>query len=237
MPMELDMVKLSEQGRSFCRNTIGPNTFFMLVADALVSGEELSVVRMGDGEKALFEHCQNNPGTTITDAPWGAIWLHSFGCYGINADVLLHRLKDAAEGSTYFAPQIMGIQRPEFGVVDTFESRPRFVDNWFVRQWSKKLQDQLFKQAGQVLFIHGSQEVRQKVAARIESAGATAECWEMETWEQGDPVIDRAKEHNAPLVLFSGGPANKYIAPAIARSGPVPKVVLDLGQAAAMEWT
>jgi hypothetical protein len=49
------MQRLSEDEISRCVNTIGPNTFFMIVADALVSGKSLSVVRMGDGEGKLFQ--------------------------------------------------------------------------------------------------------------------------------------------------------------------------------------
>lgn len=234
MAMELDIQALSPHQRSVCLNTIGPNTFFMLVADALVSKTTLSVVRMGDGERQLFLHCQNSTETVKPpNSPLDEKWLRQFGCFDIPCAELARRLKSAAEDCTYFAPQIMGIQRPEFRVAEIFAARERYVDNWFVRTWSRKLQDQLLRQAGHVLFIHGNSDLRNRFISRMDGLGGNGDCLEMTTWEQGDGVISQAAENKAPLVLFSGGPANKYIAPAIAMAG---KVVLDLGQAAEVEW-
>ncbi len=172
--------------------------------------------------------------TEPPNSPLDEQWLRQFGCFDIPCTELARRLKIAAEECTYFAPQIMGIQRPEFAVAEIFRSREHYIDNWFVRIWSRKLQDQLLKQASHVLFIHRSQEVRERFASRVE---ASVDCLEMSTWQQADSVISWAATNSAPLVLFAGGPANKYIAPIIATTGSKPKVVLDLGQAAEREWT
>ncbi len=231
MAMELDMIALTPQQRFACLNTVSANTFFMLVADALVSGKALSVVRMGDGEKRLYEYCKDHSDGFVTDEPFGEEWLRYMGCYEIPAKELALRLEIAAMECTYFAPQIMGIQRPEFWLGGILTTRTSYIDNWFVRQWSRDLQDKLLRKS-RVLFLHASGEVREKVAARSN----TVECWEMSVWQQADEIIERAKNNAAKLVLFSGGPANKYIGPKIATSGYFPKVVLDLGQAAQKEW-
>jgi hypothetical protein len=239
MPMELDVVRLTEQQRATCLNTISPNTFFMIVADALVSGLPLSVVRMGDGEKALFLQCMKAPlGSTIRppNSPFNEEWLRGIGCFDIPSTELARRLKVAAEESTYYAPNIMGIQRGVFGVASLFASRDRFVDNWFVRTWSKGLQEQLLKQARHVLFIHARRDIREIFASRVRSLGLQIDCVAMETWRDADSVIAQAVANDARLVLFAGGPAGKYIAPAIATGGNRPKVVLDLGHAASAEW-
>jgi len=237
--MELLTERLNAHQKEICQNTISPNTFFMLVANALVSQESLSLVRMGDGEKYLFQHAQKGlPEVTIKppNSPFNEQWLRGLGCYDIPNGELIRRLKIAAEDSTYYAPNIMGIQMESFSVADLFTARKRYIDNWFVRTWSRKLQDQLFYQARQVLFINGDKNANITFTKRIHALGLMTDCIEMTSWQQADSVIMQAKSNICPLVLFAGGPANKHIAPAIATTGCRPKVVLDLGHAAAMEW-
>src|SRR4051794_29077729 len=141
MAKELNIQALSLAGREQALSTISHNAFFMIVADALVSHRSLSVVRMGDGERQLFEMCQSAAlGAALRECPWGETWMHEFGCYDIPMEKLKRRLRAAAEDSHFFAPQIMGIQRPEFQVACLFRTRARYVDNWFVREWSRQLQ-------------------------------------------------------------------------------------------------
>jgi hypothetical protein len=234
MPMELNMQALGDDERQVCENTISPNTFFMLVADALVSNRPLSVVRMGDGERMLYIHCRDSGGNIRPpNSPLDETWLKEFGCWDIPTSVLSNRIRVAAEESTYFAPQIMGIQRSEFAVAKLFAKRERYVDNWFVRTWSRKLQDQLLITAGRVVFIHGKTEVRESFSARVESLAVDVETVAMQDWREADNAIERSLASKAQLILFSGGPANKFIAPILSKQG---KVVIDLGQAAAKEW-
>jgi len=239
MPMELMIERLNARQRTVCQDTISPNTFFMLVGDALMSQEPLSLVRMGDGEKYLFQHCQKGlPDVTVKppNSPFNEQWLRGLGCYDIPNAEMVRRLKIAAEESTYYAPNIMGIQMESFSVADLFAYRKRYVDNWFVRTWSRKLQDQLLRASRQVLFINADKKAHATFTNRMLSLGLMADCIEMSTWRQADSVIEQAKSNVAPLVLFAGGPASKHIAPAIATTGCKPKVVLDLGHAATMEW-
>jgi len=237
MAMELDMQELTGDQRAACLDTVSPNTFFLLVADSLASRSSLSVVRMGDGERRLFAYCQNHKGRIEPpNSPFDEPWLRQFGCYGIDTGELENRLRIAAEHSSFFAPQIMGITRPEFAVAKVFAPRVRYVDNWFVRTWSKKLQNQLLSFAGRVLFIHGDEGVRESFYQAAESQ-CSVELLHMSTWQEAEETIRVATLSSAPLVLFAGGPANKYIAPLIANGNTtVNKVVLDLGQAAASEW-
>ncbi len=234
MPMELDLRKLSFSELDRCLKTISINTFFMLVGDALEYRKPLSVVRMGDGEKRLYLHCETNVGTIEwPNSPFGDDWLRDFGCLGIPCGELYRRIKVAANECTYFSPQIMGIQREQWAVHDLFRQREQYVDNWFVSQWDRQRQDQLLKHAGEVLLLHGDQGVRDAFALRVHQLGGRAECIEMRNWQHGDMVIAEAAVRSPRLILFSGGPANKYIAPAIAQQG---KVVLDIGQAFARCW-
>jgi hypothetical protein len=94
MPMELLVQELNSQQQTACLNTVSPNTFFMLVGDALVTGSPMSLVRMGDGEKFLFLHCQKGqPDITVKppNSPFDETWLRGLGCFDIpNAEI--HRL-------------------------------------------------------------------------------------------------------------------------------------------------
>jgi hypothetical protein len=91
------------------------------------------------------------------------------------------------------------------------------------------MQQQLIRAANGVLFIHADPDLRESFVSRIgKKASAIALC----DWRQSEEVIDFASRSDAQLVLFSGGPAGKYIGPKIAAGG---KVVLDLGSAAS-EW-
>jgi hypothetical protein len=202
-----------------------------LTIDALVSNRSESTVRMGDGERMLYQYCKQSPGKTVCspDSPLGNDWLESFCCKDIPTDLLRERIRIAAEECTWFAPQIMGMWRPAWAIAEVFATRDHYVDNWFVRQWTRPMQDQLLEAAGTVLLIHADGAVTSSITGRAR----TAEVISMNHWNQGDGVIERACQSTARLVLFAGGPANKYIAPKIAASG---KVVLDLGQAMAKEW-
>lgn len=239
MPMELDIQKLTYDQKRVCQDTISPNTFYMLVGNALVSQDPLSLVRMGDGEKFLWQHAHKGPpDQTIKppNSPFSEAWLKGLGCYDIPNSEMLRRLHIAAEECSHFAPNIMGIQRDDFGVAQMFGPRDRYVDNWCVRSWSRKHQDQLISSSDGVLIIHADRVIREKLVARVNALGRFCSSLEMATWQQADEVIEAAKRDYDQLVLFAGGPAGKHIAPAIAGGGCRAKVVLDLGHAAAEEW-
>lgn len=238
MPMELEIQSLNTDQVRVCQNTISPNTFYMLVANALTRGHGLSVVRMGDGEKYLFEHALKGKPLDMLTPPYpiNDKWLEVHGCVGISNWGVVQRLKDAAETSTYFAPNIMGIQSGVFGVASLFARRERYVDNWFCRMWSRKHQDQLLVAAKHVLFIHPLQSVRSVFAKRVAGLGVNVDCLDFHTWQQDTEVIEQARSNKAPLVLFAGGPCGKHLGPSIATGGCREKVVLDLGHAAAKEW-
>lgn len=242
MAKELNVQQLDEAGRDLCEHTIGPNTFFMLVANALAHRTPLSVVRMGDGEKGLYQICQDQSKQgeahyeqgRLTGCPWGDDWLDQMGVRNIPIAALANRIVMAANNCTYFAPQIMGIQRSEFALHHLFRLREFYVDNWFVREWSHKMQDQLLTAAGKVLFIHGRPDVSVAFHNRCQDLQIQVEIISMRTWADAGRAIAEGVTSDAPLVLFSGGPANKFIAPEICKHRSA--VVLDLGQAAEKEW-
>lgn len=245
MALQFFDVPLSTANLARCQNTIGPNTFYMLIQDALITNKPVSVVRMGDGDVIVNRFARSVSSDTLVRAPIAycfldqyaeldSHWLETFGCNLIPAGMLRERSIYAAEKCTYYAPQIMGMQNETWKVAEYYPLRERYVDNWFVRQWNQPMQEQLFRLAGHVLIIHGEEQVRKRVCARIETQGVHAEAIHMNHWNEAEAVIEQARQSQARLVLFAGGPANKYISPRIAESG---KVVIDVGQALAKEWS
>jgi hypothetical protein len=223
------MLSLSQ--RDLCKRTISPSTFYLLVQDALASKKPLSVVRMGDGERSLLKQCQEGyPEDVILPSPENHQWLKNLCVIGITKGELSRRILKAAKECTYFAPSISGIENPEFFTHDISPYRSYYPDNFFVNQWTEEMKADLFKQAGHVLLIHRSPNTADSMQLRVQAnLGVKVSFIGLSDWSQTSDVIKKASEIDTPLVIFSAGPAGKYIGPEIAKYGRIPKVVLDLG--------
>lgn len=231
MPIKLSVQKLNDKRRLRCLSTISPYAFYMLVADALMRRESLSVIRMGDGERLLLENAKEGfPGDEIV--PFGGLnttWMMRQGCLGISKGELIRRLFLAAAHCTYFAPNVMGVHYPIWDLSSHFGDRGVYVDNWFVRIWNDEMIANLYQEAKHVVFIHGYAPAGKAMSYACEPMGVKVTFIQHSSWEQSDDVISAAIATDAPLVIFSAGPAAKHIGVEIARSG---KVVLDVGNAA-----
>jgi hypothetical protein len=159
------------------------------------------------------------------------------GCLGITKDDLYIRMQSAANECTWFAPSVSGIIRKDFSLYDRFLPRERYVDNFWCNAWDEEMKINLFKTAGHVLFIHRNAATADAMQIRAKYGIEVKVTWlKLDNWQESESVIEKASKIDAALVLFSGGPASKYIGPRIAKGGNVPKVVLDLGNAAD-HWT
>jgi len=211
-----------------CMDTISTSTFYMMVANAVLRREPLSIVRMGDGEKLLMDYLEGLPASTrdVEDDDW----MGRLGCLGIDKCDLHDRIKLAANECTWFAPSISGIIREDFELYNRFRSRPRYVDNFWCNAWTEEMKINLYKAAGHILFIHRNPNSYAALADRAhELLGVKTSYIQMDNWRQSEDVIAQAYEVDAPLVLFSAGPASKYIGHRIATRGRISKVSLDLG--------
>jgi hypothetical protein len=229
-----EFVVLTPQQIGLCHNTISSNTFYMLTGHALKSGVPLSVVRMGDGEKQLLDLCGNGAGQELVPPPpgHGEEWLVRMGCVEISKAELRKRLTSAAVDATYFAPSVSGITLEAFHMYNRFPARDRYVDNFFCNAWDEEMKIDLFKAAGHVLFIHRNAAPADAMQMRAKSIGVKVTYLKLERWQDAESVITQARMDDAKLVLFSAGPASKYIGPRIATGGFHPKVTLDIGNAA-----
>jgi len=219
-----EIKSLNEEQLQLCQNTISSNTFFMLVGDALDSGKSLSVVRMGDGEHTIMS------ATNKVDPIFQDDRSERLGCKGIDLASLQNRLVRSANECTYFAPSVSGLLRSDYELYKFFNKRDRYVDNFFCNSWTEEMIISLFVKAGHVLFIHCSTESADAVQARAKwGLGVKVTYLKLCDWKQSDEIVKAASKINAPLTIFSAGPASKYIGPEIARTGNIAKVTLDIG--------
>lgn len=222
--------KLQGKAAEWCYNTISTSTFYMLVADALLSNEALSTVRMGDGEKLLMDYCEGYPSNPQDRNVHDEDWMRRLGVFGIDKELLKLRLENAANECTWFGPSISGIIRPEFELYHRFRARERYVDNFWCNAWTDEMKINLYKAAGKVLFIHRNPLSFEALKIRAAKIGVEASYIQMDNWSQAHDVIAQANENDAPLVIFSAGPAAKFIGHRIATGDySRPKVTLDLG--------
>lgn len=221
--------ELSFSKRRLCMNVMSSNTFYMLVASALLQKDALSVVRMGDGEKLLLDMCEDLPLEDAARDVNDPDWMGRLGCLGIDKTELYERIRSAANECDWFAPSISGIIREDFDLYGRFPARERYVDNFFVNSWTDEMRINLYKTAGHILFIHRNPRSFDALRIRAGSIGVEASYIQMENWQQSEEIVKKAADIDAPLVLFSAGPASKYIGHRISRGGRIGKVTLDLG--------
>lgn len=228
-----ELAPLSRDKEKILENTISSNAFYMIVGSALLNRAPLSVVRMADGERHLMEEImQHGRDEAWLSSPvnvYDQAWRERMGCDGISRGTLFKSLVEAANECDYFAPSLSGVNRPAYDVYSYFKSRNKFVDNFFVNAWTDMMKIDLYKVAGHVLFIHRNPNSAKAFELRLNHVlGVKMSYIQLSMWDQAEDVISEAAENDAPLVLFSAGPASKFIGPQIARSG---KVTLDLGNA------
>jgi hypothetical protein len=206
-----------------------------LVGGNLKQKWPLSVVRMGDGECHLMcqDISQGWHDKPIEPYPgFGIEWLIKLGIDGISRSEVQNRLYKAAARCTFFAPSISGIQREDYNLYHFFPPREYYVDNFFVNAWTEKMILALYKTAGHVLLIHKNAHTADSLQLRLQGSDiAKVHFIKLQTWQQAEDVVKKAKEIDAPLVLVSAGPGSKWIIPEIAVTGRVSKVVLDIGNA------
>jgi len=156
---------------------------------------------------------------------------------GITKGELITRLENAAADCTYFAASISGIWRDDYQT-HMLSYRQRYVDNFFVNEWTEEMQIALFKEARHVLLIHRNPETADAMQIRAKvGLGVKLTYLKMESWTETEAIIAAASKIDAPLALVSAGPAGKYIIPKIAACGTAhSKVVLDLGHSVD-HWT
>jgi hypothetical protein len=229
---------LDHRAKSIAHRTLSAWAFYYIVGDTLLNRKPMSTVRMGDGERLLLDACvtaakEGRSDQVVTE--YDENWRQRMGIVDITYGELYKRIRRAGTECTHFGPNISGITQEAYRVHEYFDERTEYVDNFWVNIWSQQAQAELYKAAGRVLFIHRNPNTYNALARRAKAElNVEVDFIEMNDWRQGQSVINRAIGNRAPLVLFAGGPALKYISPDIAAHSN--KVVLDIGNSVD-RWT
>lgn len=208
----------------YCLRTIGPNSVFALAMHHLVSKTGASFVRMGDGENMLLKAGESDLSKIVT--MFGEAWLTRQACVGITHLELKNRILRAGNFSTYFGPSISGLYYNSFLLYEWFNPRPFYIDNFFNSVWSHGHRTALIKQAEGVVVIHADDTFPARLQKNYEMS-VPPRFIKHARWQDTDSVIDAATRGQEQLVLFSAGPAGKYLASEI--SSRACKVVIDVG--------
>jgi hypothetical protein len=225
VPSSIDEHKLE-----LAKKIMSPYAFYYVLGDALVRRKGLSTVRMGDGERVLLKSCiqayeQGYDGDLVQD--YDDAWRERMGVVGITYRELYSRIQEAGNTCSHFCPSVSGLTMGGYDLFDMFEERQSYVDNFFVNIWDLERKVSLYKEAGSILFIHRNRATADAIQKRaLQYLGVKVRYLELSNWTQSQDVIKAAQSDDAPLVLFAGGPASKYISPRIAESS---KVVIDIG--------
>jgi len=228
--------KLNDYQISLCKRTIGANPFYLIVADAIVTGKPLSVVRMADGERLLWNMAvvlKHNSDLLKPNASLSQEWFDKMGVTGINKEEFLSRIMAAGSCCTYAAPSISGVVMNNYNTYDMYPEDLPIVDNFFPNAWFRDMRENLFKASGKVAFVHGNVEMASKMKANaLQRLGVEVEHFPLSHWTMAGDVIDNVAASDCKLVIYSSGPASKHIGPAIVGTSKTAKVALDVGQAA-----
>jgi hypothetical protein len=229
---------LTDIQKSIAQRTLSSWGFYYILGDALLNRKPISTVRMGDGERILLDACVKasleERGHLPVDS-YDQAWRERMGIEGITFNDLYRRIRRAGEECSHFGPNISGLTQDYYSVYSYFSPRQQYVDNFWVNAWNSQAKAELYKAAGSILFFHRNQGTGDALQRRCkELLNVDVTFVQLDSWQKSQQAINRAISHPAPLVLFSGGPASKYISPEIAAHAP--KVVLDLGNSVD-QWT
>lgn len=229
----MSLKPLDPNKKELANRYLSAYAFYYLVGDALASRTPLSVVRMGDGELSLLKACQprlavGRGSEVIGEQHRDEEWRTRLGFDGITYADVYRRITEAGNDCSHFAPSVSGLTMPDFELFQYFKPRNQYLDNFFVNIWQTQYKVDLYKEAGNILFIHRSRGAADALQIRCkEKLGVRVSYLELNNWRQTEDVIQQAIANtDARLVLFAGGPASKYLSPRIAASN---KVVLDIG--------
>ncbi len=196
---------------------------FTEVLARLKAGEPTSVIRMNDGEKAILEYCKRQPPSTICRR-YDEGWCARFGVTGITCAEIERRLLLAATTCTYFGSGC--------GIHHLLPPLDNYTNPMYTYEWERAWKSELFAAAGTILAINRDAS---KIEEMRDPRFTKARIFHMSIndWRQSDTVMEAADTTDIRLILLSGGPPSKYLAPALAKKN---RVVLDIGQGADAWW-
>lgn len=227
---------LSPEQMKICQETMGSYAFFHVVADALMAGKALSLIRVSDGEKRALDYAGpiikngGNPNKPLLCCDEG--FRKKFGVEGITVGRIWSRIYLAANTCTHFAPTL-SFWNPAYDLTPHFSfagvQRPQFVDEMFQYHWSLKQKKIIMALARRIVVINRDPAIITRVGTMAPSNTKVMGV-HIDNWREAGWATKATLDFEPDLVLMSAALGSKWIGPEIARKRNC--VVLDIGQAA-----
>lgn len=206
--------------------TIGTDEFAVMVTEALERKTPLSVVRMADGEDEIILYCKARAPEDLMEI-YIETWRTRLGVQGITCGEMWRRLDYAATQTLLFSPD-----GERWYMRAHWPMREKLIEIYYPYRTPVAVKRRWFQIAGHVLIINGYQKYVDMIRKNLPE-GVKLSHISIRNWRETDRVIAEAAKNDAPLVLFSAGPAGKCIARPLSDQG---KVVLDVGDGMGSWW-
>lgn len=206
------------------RLTVGPSGLLAIVLHHLaIYKAPLSVVRAGDGERAIIEFSR---GGKLAPFLQDARWLAGRGLTGADLVEVGCSLVRAFQDADYFAPNPSGVWVKGYDLHDLIAPKERYCETFFLRMWKDLgFLPSLFNAAPSIILHRDAEQIAAKL--RLAYPFQPIAAVPLDGWQTHSAVFDQVRAINHPLVLVSGGPAGKELVVKLARD--LGRVVLDVG--------
>jgi hypothetical protein len=225
--MIFSVKRLHADEKNICLKTISSKAILSLVGSALLEQTSLSIVRMGDGERAILDADPTKPFVAFDGKHDD--WNRRLGIDGEPLDRLQRDIIEAGNSCTYFAPSVSGISYTAYHLYQFFQPRLSYVDNFYVNDWTNQMIQMLLEASHGIYIIHRDYvKIIQNFQKNYHfTKPVLFDGCVKDSWKDNDEVIEAAIRSPAQLILFSAGPGGKIIGPTIAKTKN--KIVLDVG--------
>jgi len=212
---------MTPEHRQFLLNTISPDSLWLLLAEAQAAGEGASIVRLGDGERALLALRAGEP-----PAPYLAdeSWLREYGLTGADLLRIAAGLHEATERATWLAPSPSGVLDPAYDLLPYLTPRDRWAPCYYGTQWVPCGRHRELL-AGQRVALCTRQAIALAPAV-AEHLGAPVVPLPVDSWRDRILAVERALEERCTAALVSAGPPGKLLTVELGDAG---LLALDLG--------
>lgn len=228
----MNIIEVSEFQISQAKKFISTDALFIIVCDALARKKSLSVVRMGDGEKAIILHAKGQDKWSFLNDPK---WLKEYGLIDAEIKKVGENLIKAASESDYFCPNIYGIQKGNYDVMGICEPRDYYGEGLFAHTWAYMGRvNALMKYDGGIgVVCRNANEIADRLFMKY--GRRDIEFADYDSWKDYDSALDFIGQMKAHLILISAGASGKYLCVEAAKK--YGKVVLDTGSALINFWS
>jgi hypothetical protein len=212
------------------RKYLSSDALFLMVCSALARHTPLSVIRMGDGEKAIVDFADGR--RPARDFLLKQSWQEEYGLVDANYRQVGADLLYASAYADILCLNTAGLYLPQYAIQQRVAARPFYGEGLFAHSWAYMGRIwHLMKYTGDIVVVcRNAAKVSHDMAVKFSRPFLYAEYG---CWKDYPIVIDAIRYAKPGLVLVSGGPSGKKLCVDMARFG---MVALDTGSAMLKFW-